>query len=75
MLELICSWEWVQEPTQVEECWEEVTWYKPWSWGMAIVCTLVEVLKWVLKQICKWKKVLVIVLVITCIISGAFTLA
>ena len=67
VLKYVCESEWVQEPVQVEECWEEVKWYNPFSWFVAIVCTIVEVLKWVLKQICKWVEVVVTVLVIACI--------
>lgn len=70
ILAWVCSEEWVQEPVEIEECWEEVEWYKPWEWVVAIVCTVVEVLKWVLKQICEWKEVIVSVLVIICIVVG-----
>lgn len=68
LLKYVCESEWVQETVEVEECWEEVKWYNPWSWVKAIVCTIVEVVKWVLKQICKWVKVVVTVLVIACIV-------
>lgn len=68
VLKYLCKSEWVQETVQVEECWEEVKWYNPFSWFVAIVCTIVEVLKWVLKQICKWVEVVVTILVVACII-------
>ena len=67
-LKFVCKSVWVQEPVQVKKCWEEVKWYNPFSWVVAIVCTIVEVLKWVLKQICNWVEVLVTVLVIACIV-------
>ncbi len=70
VLQWICQQEWVQELVQVEECWEETTWYNPWSWVEAIVCTVKEVLKWILKLICGWIWVAVIGLVILCIILG-----
>lgn len=70
VLKWLCHEEWVQEPVQVEECWEEVKWYNPWSWVVAVVCTVKEVLKWVLKQICGWVEVLVSALVIVCIVVG-----
>lgn len=62
----ICNNEWVQEKVDVEKCWEEVKWYNPFSWFVAIVCTVVEVLKWVLKLICGWVEVLVVVLTLSC---------
>lgn len=68
VLKWICGYEWVQEKVKIKECWEEVKWYNPFSWFVAIVCTIVEVLKWVLKWICKWVEVLVVILVITCIV-------
>ena len=68
-LEWVCNTQWVQEPVQVEQCWEEVRWYNPLSWVLALVCTVVEVLKWVLKQVCGWKEVVVIILVVICIIG------
>ena len=70
VLKWLCHEEWVQETVEVEECWEEVKWYNPWSWVVAIVCTVKEVLKWVLKQICGWVEVLVSVLVVACIVVG-----
>lgn len=70
ILQWVCSEEWVQESVKVEKCWEEVKWYNPFSWVVALVCTLVEVLKWVLKQICGWKEVLVTALVIICVAVG-----
>ena len=70
-LKYVCREEWVQEPVQVKECWEEVQWYNPFSWFTAIVCTFVEVLKWVLKQICEWVEEIVIGLVIICIVVTA----
>jgi len=69
VLKTVCSEEWVKEPVDVEECWEEITW-NPFSWIKSLVCTVVEVLKWVLKQICKVVEILVTVLVISCIILG-----
>jgi hypothetical protein len=68
VLKWVCESQWVQEPVQVKECWEEVTWYNPFSWVAAIVCTVVEVLKWVLKQICGWVEVLIVTLVVICIV-------
>ena len=70
ILAWVCSEEWVQEPVEIEECWEEVKWYNPFSWVKAIVCTVVEVLKWVLKQVCGWKEILVTILVVTCVVVG-----
>ena len=75
LLKYLCQTEWVQEPVEVKKCWEEIKWYNPWSWVKAIVCTVVEVLKWVLKQICGWVEVLVVILVITCIIVGIIIVA
>lgn len=66
----ICEQQWVQEAVEVEECWEEVQWYNPFSWFTAIVCTIVEVLKWVLKLICVWKWILVTVPVLVCVVVG-----
>ena len=74
ILTYLCEQEWVQEPVQIEKCWEEVTWYNPFSWVTAIVCTFVEVLKWVLKLICDWVPWIVIVLVISCIVIGIIIL-
>jgi len=68
VLKYLCAQEWVQERVQIKECWEEVKWYNPFSWFKALVCTIVEVLKWVLKTICKWTEVFVTILVITCIV-------
>lgn len=68
VLKYICSQEWVQEEVEIKECWEEIKWYNPWSWVKAIVCTIVEVLQWVLKTICKWTEVFVTALVVLCII-------
>jgi hypothetical protein len=70
VLSWVCSRQWVQEKVSVEKCWEEVRWYNPFSWFSAIVCTVVEVLKWVLKLICGWTWVAVLGLVITCIALG-----
>lgn len=67
LLSWVCESQWVQERVQVKECWEEVTWYNPWSWVKALVCTFVEVLKWVLQQICGWKEIFVIIQVAICI--------
>lgn len=75
VLKYLCKEEWVQESVQVEECWEEVKWYNPWSWVKSIVCTVKEVLRWVLKQICRWVEIIVVILVITCIIVGIIVLA
>lgn len=66
ILDYICNQEWVQEPVEIEECWEEIKWYNPFSWVKAIFCTIVEVLKWVLKQVCKWKATFVLAMVIIC---------
>lgn len=74
VLKYLCESEWVQERVQVEKCWEEVKWYNPFSWFVAIVCTIVEVLKWVLKQICRWVEVTVTVLVIACIVIALIIL-
>lgn len=68
VLKWLCQEQWVQEPVQIKECWEEVKWYNPWSWVKAIVCTVKEVLKWVLKVICGWVWVAVIALVVICIV-------
>jgi len=68
VLKWVCESQWVRETVEIEECWEEVKWYNPFSWFVAIVCTIVEVVKWVLKQICGWVEALVIVLVILCIV-------
>lgn len=68
VLKWVCESQWVQEIVEVEECWEEVRWYNPFSWFVAIVCTVVEVLKWVLKQICGWIEILIVILVVTCIL-------
>ncbi|NOR58304.1 MAG: hypothetical protein GQ474_07260 [Sulfurimonas sp.] len=73
-LKYVCSQEWVQESVDIEECWEKTTWYNPWSWVTSIFCTIVEVLQWVLKQICEWVEVLVTLLVISCIILGIIIL-
>lgn len=70
VLKWVCEREWVKETVAVEECWEEVKWYNPFSWFVAIVCTIVEVVTWVLKLICGWVGVLVLVLVFLCIIIG-----
>ena len=75
ILEWLCQQEWVQEPVQIEKCWEEVQWYNPWSWVVAIVCALVWGLAWVLKTICGWVEVVVIVLVLACIIVGIIIIA
>ncbi len=45
-------------------------WYNPFSWVVAIVCSIVEVLKWVLKLICGWVEIFVIILVVICIVGG-----
>lgn len=68
LLKWVCESQWVQEPVEVEKCWEEVRWYNPFSWFVAIVCTIVEALKWVFKQICGWIEVLIVILVVTCIV-------
>ncbi len=69
ILKLVCDEEWVQEEVDFKECWEEVKWYNPFSWGYALVCTLVKALVWVAKIICKYKEVIVTVLVLVCIVS------
>ncbi|MEX2161432.1 MAG: hypothetical protein WD751_05905 [Anaerolineales bacterium] len=72
-LKFLCSSEWVQEPVDVEECWTEITW-NPFSWVEALVCTVVEVVKWVLKEICKWTEVFAIVLTVVCIVLAVLVL-
>ena len=68
VLTWLCQSQWVQQPVNVQQCWEEVQWWNPFSWFVAIVCTVVQVLKWVLQQICKWVEVVVILLVVICIV-------
>lgn len=68
VLKYLCESEWVQEEVEIEECWEEIKWYNPFSWVKAIVCTIVKALQWVLKTICGWVPVLVTGLVIACVI-------
>jgi len=68
VLKWLCQSQWVQQPVNVRKCWEEVQWWNPFSWFVAIVCTVVQVLKWVLQQICSWVAVLVTILVIICIV-------
>lgn len=68
ILKEVCEEKWVQEPVQIKECWEEVQWWNPWSWVVAIVCTVKEVLKWVLKIICSILEILIIIAVILCIV-------
>lgn len=68
VLKWLCQSEWVKQTVNVQECWEEVQWWNPFSWFVAIVCTVVEVVKWVLQQVCKWVEVIVVVLVVTCIV-------
>lgn len=75
IFEWICRQEWVQEEVEIEECWEEVVWYNPWSWGKAIVCSVVEIVKWVLKQICEWRKTIIVVAIIVCIGVGIAAVA
>lgn len=75
ILEWICNREWVQEDVEIEECWEEITWYNPWTWVKSIVCTTKEVLKWILKLICKVRKVLIWIIFIVCIVAGLVALA
>lgn len=70
LLVLICSQEWVQETVEVEECWKKKKWWNPFHWVWAIVCTIKEVLKWVLKRICEWKEVIVTIAIITCIVAA-----
>jgi hypothetical protein len=67
VLKLVCWTEWVQQPISWQECWDEFTWYNPWSWVKTLVCVTKTALQWVLQQICKWVEVIVVVEVITCI--------
>ena len=71
----VCQSEWVREKVKIKECWEEVKWYNPFSWFVALVCTIVEVFKWVLKTFCSWVEVLVTALVVLCIVGGIILVA
>lgn len=75
ILEWLCESVWVQELKKVEECWEEIKWYNPWTWVKALVCVLVWALVWVVKQICKWTEVLTIFLVLFCTVIGIILIA
>ena len=69
ILKLVCDEEWVQEEVDFKECWEEIKWYNPFSWVYAVVCTIVKALVWVAKIICKYKEVVVTILVLACIVT------
>lgn len=69
VLNYICGTEWVQENVSVKNCWDEVEWYNPWDWFVATVCTITEVTKWVLKQICKVKEIIYLASFVICIIE------
>lgn len=70
----ICELDWIWGPVDVWSCWKEVKWYNPFSWVKAIVCGFVQIFKWILQLICKWKYVLVTVAVTACVI-GAIAVA
>lgn len=63
----VCQEEWVQETVNVKKCWKKIKWYNPWSWVKSIVCTFVEVVKWVLKVFCKNRWLAVAILFLSCI--------
>jgi hypothetical protein len=74
LLGLLCEEEWVQETVDVKKCWEEISW-NPWGWVKALVCTFVEVTRWVLKLVCEIKWALVITVAIVCVVAVVVALA
>ncbi len=75
ILDWVCDKQWVQEPVQIKECWEELVWWKPWTWIWVVVCTVKEIFRWVLKIICRWRKIAIFVLVVVCIVAGVIIAA
>lgn len=65
ILDYVCGLDWVKEPVQIKECWEEISW-NPLSWIKTVVCTIIESFKWVLKWVCRWKWVVVTGLILVC---------
>lgn len=68
-LRYVCEAKWVTEWQKVTDCWKEKHWYNPWDWFTTLVCVVTWVAVQVLRVICAWKEVLVIVAVITCTLS------
>jgi hypothetical protein len=70
LLKYACEQEWVQEPVDVRECWHEWEWLNPWTWVKVLVCSVKEVLKWVLKEFCKYRIIVTVTFFVVCSIVG-----
>lgn len=72
---LLCWTEWVKEEIKWEDCWDEISWKNPWSWIKTVVCVTKTIIRWVLKQLCDYIDIFVVVFVVVCIIAGLVVLS
>ena len=64
----VCSFEWVQKPIEVKECWRDAKSWNPASWIGPLVCTINESLRAVLQLLCRLQVQVVWGLAILCIL-------
>jgi hypothetical protein len=71
----VCEQEWVKEKVKVKRCWKTVKWYNPWSWVKALFCIFYEVLKEIMREVCKIFPKSVLFWTLVCYVAAIAALA
>jgi hypothetical protein len=74
-VDYVCEQDWVKEKVEFKMCWKSVKWYNPWSWVKAFFCFVWEIIKQILREICKVFPRSVLFWTLVCFVSAIVALA